>query len=102
MIFIGDRSHLKPVKDSLILQPFSDYAIQNAALYEFPWKTPEMIELSEFERQTKLSWINVLNRVRVEQHTESDIKRFNILVGRVVPHSTVSSCVCVENECSRE
>ena len=64
---------------------FLSYFLLNAALYECPKETVEMIEISNIEQQTDPFWIIVLNKVRVGQQTESDINCNNFLIGKVVP-----------------
>ena len=70
-----------------IRQPFSDYALPNAGSYESPWKSVEMVELSKIERQTDLSWINVLNRIGVGNKTSGALLIWSAgLLDHVIVH----------------
>ena len=97
VIFFGDLFRLKPDWDGPIFCNFTKSALKHAAFYVPVWNNYRMSELTEIKRQSDRDWIELLNRVRLGKHNETELSRINQLVGRIVPPNTDRACYLRRN-----
>ena len=83
-MFVGDLLQLKPVKGRFVFeQPYNPEHYQLFNSEEPIWNSCEAINLVHNHRQGAGSeWAELLNRMRVAQHTDEDVE---VLRSRVIP-----------------
>ena len=84
VILCGDLCQASPVRDKWI---FSQQAQLIESITPSYWHSyPKCFELTIPMRQKNLDYINILNRIRIGQHTNEDIKRINNQYMRIPIH----------------